>query len=139
MDMTEDQNNDLTREEQEAFRSLAETRLHSISDEERIVRALQKRGLIKPSQSSRTWRWVVQATAAAAVLAGTFFVGVQYGSRSSTEVPPVVKPIREERSTTSDFAVTRVLVEDPSVLEDYRDEPDRPGDGGTLLAKTIDQ
>jgi len=135
--MTEKQDNDLSREEQEAFRKLAGMRYHSLSDEDRIVKVLRKRGYIKPSRR-RTMRWMVQMVAAAAILIATFLMGVRFGDRSTRESDPFVKPIREDHSTPSKLAATKTVIEDPSVLEDYRDEPDRPDNGSTLIAKTID-
>jgi hypothetical protein len=112
-------------------------RYHSLSDEDRIVKALRKRSYIRPSRR-RTMRWMAQMVAAAAILIATFLMGVQFGDRSTRESDPVVKPIREDHSTPSKLAATKTVVEDPSVLEDYRDEPDRPDNGSTLIAKNLD-
>jgi len=112
-------------------------RYHSLSDEDRIVKALRKRGYIRPSRR-RALRWFIQTVAAAAILIATFLTGVQFGNRSTKEMAPVVKPVREDRSTQSELATEKTIIEDPSVLDDYRDEPDRPGNGNALLAKSLD-
>jgi hypothetical protein len=135
--MTEKRDNDLSREEQEAFHKLAGMCYHSLSDEDRIVKALRKRGFIRPSRR-QTLRWFVQTLAAAAILIVTFLMGVRVGDRSSEEITPVVKPVREDHSTPSKLATDKTIIEDSSVLDDYRDEPDRPGNVNALLAKTLD-
>ncbi len=133
--MTEEPREDLSPEEQKAFRSLREAQ-YSMSDEARIVKALERRGLIR-STLPRSWRWVIQAAAAAAVLAGTFFMGVEYGTRASRDIEPAVIPVADEEPAPSRFVQDRGTVEDPSDLDDYRDEPDRPGNGDVLFAKIV--
>jgi hypothetical protein len=135
--MTEEQDKDLSREEQEAFHKLAETRYHSLSDEDRIVRTLRSLGYIRPSHR-RMLRWFIQGAAAAAILIVTFLMGVQFGNRPREEITPVVKPTHDDHLTPSQLATEKADIEDPSVLEDYRDEPDRPGNGNALFAKTLD-
>jgi hypothetical protein len=129
----EDPRDELSREELEAFRSLRETRNQFFGNEDRIVSALKERGLIR-SSTHRGRRWFVRAAAAAAVLAGTFFVGVQYGRQSSAPIDPVVTPATHEQSEPIRRAIDRDTVEDPSILDEYRDEPDRPGNGKVLVA-----
>ncbi len=138
--MNEEDRNDLSREEREALRSLSEIRYHPGVNEDRIVKALRKKGLVGPARS-RFSKLFVKAVAAAAVLAGTFLLGVQYGSRPAGQQTPVVTPIHEFRSSGGDVLVTRgevVGTGDPTVLDEYRDEPDRPGDGGAIYATYLD-
>jgi hypothetical protein len=135
--MTEDQRDDLSQEEQKAFRSLREIQ-RSIGNEERIVKTLKKRGLIHSSMP-RSLRWLVQAAAAVAVLAGAFFMGAEYGTRTSKDIEPVLIPVSEEQPAPSRLVVNRKLIEDPTDLDDYRDEPDRPGNGDVLFAKIVNR
>jgi hypothetical protein len=130
----EDQRDELSREELEAFRSLRETPNRSFGNEDRIISALKEHGLIR-SSSHRGHRWFVQAAAAAAVLAGTFFVGVQYGRQSRVPINPVVTPAIHEQSEPIRPTIDRDTVEDPSILDEYRDEPDRPGNGKVIVAR----
>lgn len=132
--MKEDQVDELSGEEQDAFRSLRETQNRSFGDEDRIVRALKERGLIRESSHSGR-RWFVRVAAAAAVLAGTFFGGIQYGRQSNVPIDPVVLPVTGEQSEPIRRAIIRDTVEDPSILDEYRDEPDRPGNGKVLFAR----
>jgi hypothetical protein len=87
----------------------------------------------------RSLRWFVQAAAAAAVLAGAFFMGAEYGTRASKDVEPVLIPVAEEQPAPSRLVVNRKLIEDPTDLDDYRDEPDRPGNGDVLFAKIVNR
>jgi hypothetical protein len=134
----EDQRDELSREEMEAFRSLKETRNQSLGNEDLIVSALKTRGLIR-SSTHRGHRWFVRTAAAAAVLAGTFFVGVQYGRKSSVPIDPVVTPATREQSEPIRQTIDRGTVEDPSILDEYRDEPDRPGNGKVLVAGYVNR
>jgi hypothetical protein len=113
-------------------------RYHSVSDEERIVKSLRKQGLIR-SPRFKMFRRVFQAAAVAAVLIATFMMGAQYGRRAvTTETIPVVKPVRDDHLAPSQLTSSDIVTEDPSALDDYRDEPDRPDNGGTLFAKTLE-
>lgn len=132
-----DQNSDLTREEQEAFRSLADKHHYSKGEEDRIVRALQRHGLVK-APPKRAWRWFGQAAAAAAVLAVTFFLGMEYGSKPETVKNSVIKPVRESSHPVQKLVVPKNHVEDSSALEDYRDEPDHPGNGTIIVVKNLE-
>jgi hypothetical protein len=126
-----------SREEREALLRLAETEVDPGIDEERIVRALRRRGLIRPSLP-RLRRWMVQATAAAALLGVTFLLGVRYGRNVRPAALPTATPAGEQAvSPRGDDP--RGLSRDPETLEDYRDEPDRPGDERILLAKALDR
>jgi hypothetical protein len=133
--MTEHRDEELSREELEAFRSLAEIRRLPTRDEDRIVRALRKRGLIKPSHR-RVWHRFAQAAAIAAVLVVTFYLGMEYGSHSANSVGSNLEPAREATPATDDLLTTRTPPQIPSSLEDYRDEPDPPETGRVLFAKT---
>jgi hypothetical protein len=138
--MNDEGRDDLSREEREAFRSLAEISFHPGVNEDRIVMALRSKGLIGPSRR-RLRSLFMKAAAAAAILAGAFLLGMQYGSHQPGQPEPMVKPVHEARPSGSDVLVTRGGTSehaDPTVLDDYRDEPDRPGDGGSIYAKRLD-
>jgi hypothetical protein len=135
--MNEEERMKLSREEREALRSLSEIRYHPGVNEDRIVKALKKNGLIGQS-GRRLPKLFIKAAAAAAVLAGTFLLGMQYGSRTPGYTEPMVKPIQESRPSDRNILVTRGEAADPTVLDEYRDEPDRPGDGGAIYAKYLE-
>lgn len=78
--MRDDEEQDLNPEEREIFRSLASGGALSGAVEDRIVQALQRRGLIR-SSVPWFWRRWVQAAGLAAALSAAFLLGTQYGSR----------------------------------------------------------
>ena len=133
--MNEEREKDLSHEEQEALRGLAYEPGDSFGDEDRVVEALARRGLIRRSRPP-ILRRSIQVAAAAAVLLVTFFLGARYGRNAVEDGAPMVQPA-EERGASSEFLLTKAGVESSPVIEEYRDEPDQPGNGGVLFPKVI--
>lgn len=121
----EERNDGLSREEEEAFRLLAEERRYSRKDEDRIVRELAGRGLVH-----RASRLLIRRTArlavAAALLLGTFYLGAEYGGRGPDDPPPLAAPASSTDEPRIDVVLGRFLSDPEPMLDEYRDEPDRP-------------
>ncbi len=130
---------DLTKEERRAFSSLSKVRFYSTDCEEFVIDSLRSRGLIRYKKKSilQSLSWFA-AAAAASVFA--FLLGVQYGSKASrnTEHYQQPVPIKHVRSPSDDFLASYYESGEKYSLLDYRDEPDRPGNGDFLFSKVIE-
>lgn len=120
---------ELTREEREAFRSLGDGRVRS-GEEERILRALHDRGLVS-GPARRRFGGALRIAAAAAALAVAFLAGAEYGGRRGESPPPPAASGGDAED--AGFAVAG-LGPRPT-FDEYRDEPDRPVRGTSLDPK----
>ena len=120
--------NDLTPREREALRDLADTsNVYDLAQEERVVRALADRGLLRMNRRT-PWVPVVRIGVAAAALFMAFWIGTEYGKSSSAYVSPEMQQSPVEGEVTDEPGETfrRVTADEPAAFTYYRDEPDFP-------------
>ena len=103
--MSEQQNDELTREERRAFGSLAGAVPASSDLEDRVVTVLHERGLVrKQSWLERTFQSVPRVprlVVAGLALGATFVVGMEYGKRVDDAQVPEVRLEAEEPAETT--------------------------------------
>ncbi|MFC1852675.1 hypothetical protein ACFL27_20950 [candidate division CSSED10-310 bacterium] len=134
-----DQHNGLTDEERQAFQALREGNYYSRKNEDRIVKTLKKQGLIQSSPRPGFQNFLWLATAAAALIL-TFMLGVQYGRQIVPQPSPAIEHVETKKiPSVPDLDMPRSpkVANNQLPVEDYRDEPDRPGNENELFAKTL--
>jgi hypothetical protein len=136
--MSDFQNGELSPEESEAFRLLAESRNPVVTDEDRIVRALRKRGLLREPKSR--FALYAKGLAIAASVIAAFLLGTQFGRTEQPVVQPVAEPRPAARTSAAEVLLTEAsldLGEDVIVTALNCDDPEFLYDPQCFSVKTV--
>ena len=102
--MSDLRKDELSPEESEAFRLLAESRDLAATNEDRIVTALRERGLLRARRSR--FAPYAKGLAIAASVVAAFLLGTQYGRSEQSAVQPAAEPRPAPQTAASELMLT---------------------------------
>jgi len=104
-----------------------------------VADTLRERGLIHSKKPAVLRYRILQWTGIAAMLLLTFSAGIHYGRNTVSSTAPVIQKIQQTtpvNPSNQTVPATREYVADLNpTFQEYRDEPDRPENGGRLFGK----